>query len=664
MKSDDENSLFNVTRREALGLMGMTAAALTAGCVSEGSGRPGPKAIILGFDGMDYRLVSEMLGRGELPNFAKVAGRGSFLPLISSTPPQSPVAWSNFITGKDPGGHGIFDFIARDPKDYMPFLSLSKVTGSEKHIDAFGLEIPLSVGKAELLRKGDSWWEILERNGVPSTVISVPSNFPPVECDQRTISGMGTPDILGTYGTFSFYTSEPEEDAGVQGGKIVHVEVDEGVVEAELQGPSNSLKKEHPDIMLPFTVYVDEAAPQARISIGGHDVILKQGEWSDWLTLSFPLAMGFDVKGIARLYLKEVRPEFKLYVSPVNIDPAHPSVPISTPAKYSGQVTEAIGPHYTQGIPEDTWALNEGRLNEDEYLVQANIAKNERIALFRMELERFTRASAGVYFCYFGTTDTCSHMFWGHRDPNHPVYDPAVSPKYAGVIEGFYRDMDGIVGEALAALPEGTEFIIVSDHGFSPFYRAFHVNRWLLDNGYIGLLDESLGESGEFFENVDWSRTKAYALGLNGLYINLEGREGQGIVPASDRDALVAELAEKLGAVKDPKGGGTVISEAYDTAKIYTGEYKGIAPDMIIGYSSGYRGSWETALGKIPATLLDDNKKKWSGDHCMDAAFVPGIFFSSRKVDRGNMGLEDVAPSLLSLYGIPVPEDMVGKSFI
>ena len=657
---------FKVTRRGMLGMMGVTLAAAGLGCSSPaGSGKKGARLLILGFDGMDYLVVSDMIEAGELPNFAKVARGGSFSPLVSSTPPQSPVAWSNFITGKNPGGHGIYDFIARDPKTYMPFLSMAKVTESDKDIKLMGMSIPLSAGKAELLRKGKSWWEILEDNGIPATVLCVPANFPPIETSQRTLSGMGTPDILGTYGTFSFYTTKYVDATSVQGGKITQVSVRDGSVSSELTGPVNTLMEDKPDIRVPFTAYLDQAAPQVKLAISGNEIILKEGEWSDWLSVSFPLTPLFDIKGIVRVYLKSIKPEFELYISPVNIDPAKPSLPISTPADYSRELDRILGPFYTQGMPEETWALNESRLNEDEFLVQAHMALSERTALFKLELERFRHMGQGAYFCYFGTTDTTSHMLWLHREPGHPLYDPSYSPKYARAVDGFYQDMDRIVGHALENLNGDDALMIMSDHGFAPFNRAVHVNRWLLDNGYIVLKDEGRDESDEFFENVDMGRTKAYAIGLNGLYINLAGREGNGIVPdGPERNRITREIIDGLASVKDPKNGEFVMSGVYDAREIYSGAHTDIAPDIVLGYGRGYRGSWETALGKIPKELVSDNSKKWSGDHCVDPAVVPGIFFCNRKINTPSPYILDIAPSILTLFGIAPPGDMDGRSFI
>jgi len=650
-----------ISRRAVLGMLGMTCAAAGMGCSFGGRKKSDRKLLVLGFDGMDYRIVGEMMARGELPNFSKVARKGAFLPLVSSNPPQSPVAWSNFITGTNPGGHGIFDFVTRDPKTYEPYLSLSKASQSNTYLKLFSRHMLTNKGDAVLLRKGKSWWNILQENGVPSTVICVPSNFPPEDSDQRTLSGMGTPDLKGTFGTFTFYTSAEIGEDTVRAGKIRPVKVVDNVVETTIRGPRNNRVEGSPETEVPLKVYLDPADNKARITFQGQDFTLRQGEWSGWYEVDFNFTALAEVSGIVRFYLKSIGPEFWLYRSPINIDPDEPAQTISTPPQYSATMTEALGLHYTQGIPEDLIAFNEGWLNEDEFLVQMRLAMNERTALYRYELDRFCQASEGVYFCYFGSTDSCSHMFWRHRDPKHPHYDPKISPRYAGTIEEFYRVMDERVGYALDRISKKTTVFIMSDHGFAPFYRAVHLNRWLLENGYMAFLDPARDESGEFFDNIDWSRTTAYALGLNGLYINLQGREGKGIVPPEEKDTLVRELTEKLKQAKDPDRGGQMINEAYDSSAIYSGQYVGLAPDIVVGYNYGYRASWETVLGKVSKGVVRDSVMRWSGDHCIDPSFVPGIFFSSRKTDRESVRIEDIAPSILALFGVGAP-GMDGKS--
>jgi predicted AlkP superfamily phosphohydrolase/phosphomutase len=619
-----------------------------------------PKVLVLGFDGMDPNIVETLIAQGKMPNFKALAERGSFSRLETSVPPQSPVAWSNFITGMNPGGHGIFDFIARDPKTYLPFLSTT-ITGEAKRIIKIGKwRIPLSKGKVTLLRKGKAFWEILEQHGVPTVVLRMPSNFPPIGRTTRAVAGMGTPDILGTYGTFSWYTTKANVVTPESGGTIFTVSAFDNKVETKITGPANTFLEESPNAEIPLTVYLDPDYPAVKIVVADREIILSEGEWSDWAVVTFKMMPFVSVSGIVKFYLKSVRPDFELYMSPVQLDPMSPALPISTPADYSKELARAIGRFYTQGIAEETWALNEGRMNEHEYLEQAEFVLDQTKKMLDYELGRF---KWGLFFCYFSTTDPLQHMFWRMRDPGHPLYDAELAAKYGNTIEFYYTRMDSVLGHAVAKVGLDATVIVLSDHGFTSFRRNVHLNTWLYQNGYIALKDAYLGTSDEFFDNVDWSRTRAYALGINGLYINQLGREKNGIVaPGPEKDALLDELAAKLEAVIDPKTGEQVIAKAYKARDYYTGECVNEAPDMIVGYNAGYRGSWETALGKITRTLLTDNAKKWSGDHCMAKEVIPGILFTSKPMGSARPALYDLAPSILAEFGIEKDPAMNGNN--
>ncbi len=619
------------------------------------------KVIILGFDGMDPVLTAQWMDEGKLPNFKRLKEMGDFKPLLSSIPPQSPVAWSNFTTGMNPGGHGIYDFLIRVKETYFPDFSTAKVTPPKRTIKLGKWMIPLSGGKAENLRKGPAWWQILEENKIPATVYRVPSNFPPVETKQRTFSGMGVPDLLGTQGTFAFYTTTPYElKADISGGAIYEVEVENNVVKAQLVGPKNTLRKDEPDVTVDFTVYVDPDNRIAKIEIQDNELMLKEKEWSNWVQVKFKLMPLFSsVTGIVRFYMKEISPEFKLYVTPINIDPSSPALPICTPKKYAKELYKEFGYFYTQNMPEDTKALDHGILSEDEFLQQLNIVLEERMEVYKYELERFKE---GVLFYYFSTTDQGQHMYWRTIDPQHPAYTPELGEKYGNVIPGFYQAMDKALAMALDKMDDNTIIIIVSDHGFTSFRRAFHLNSWLKENGYVTLIDEWRQGEVELFLNVDWSATRAYGLGLNGLYINQAGREKYGIVQTGpEKDALLDELVQKLEQVIDPDTGERVISKAYKTKDCYQGSEVENAPDLIIGYNKGYRASWQTTLGKFPKVFFEDNTDKWSGDHCMDTALLPGILFCSEKVALEHPALYDIAPTILKIYGIEIPKEMVGK---
>ena len=614
------------------------------------------KVLVLGFDGMDPTILKGLIREGKLPNFEHLMKTGDFKPLATSVPPQSPVAWSTFITGMNPGGHGIFDFIHRDPDTMFPYLSTSQTLPPAKTINIGEWIIPFSSGKVNLLRQGRAFWEYLSENGIPTTIIRVPANFPPVNTKARQISGMGTPDIHGTYGTFSFYTDEQTETYGeISGGKIFSIGVVENKVKAKLPGPKNTFRKGNPQSSVDFTVFIDQENPVAKIVIQDNQIILNEGEWSDWVNINFEIIpLLHSVSGIARFYLKEVRPHFKLYVTPININPASPALPISTPQDYSDELSEEIGLFYTQGIPEDTKALSEKVLDDGEFLKQTNIVLEEELRMLKYELNRF---KSGLLFFYIGRADQLSHMFWRTMDPNHPAYDPIGKHRY--VIENSYIEMDMVLEKVLKRIDDDTTLIVLSDHGFAPFYRAFNLNTWLKNENYEILVDDSVGG---FFQNVDWTNTRAYGVGFSGLYLNLTGRERNGIVKPWEREALLDEISKKLLDIRDPKTGHRVISKVYKVEDIYTGPYVKDAPDLIIGYNRGYRASWETVLGKFPKEILRDNTEKWSGDHLMEAELVPGILLSNKKIKSKHPALHDIAPTILAEFGIPKQNGMVGNN--
>jgi predicted AlkP superfamily phosphohydrolase/phosphomutase len=620
------------------------------------------RLIILGIDGMDPQLLHRFMREGKMPNFAKLETEGDFRQLTTSIPPQSPVAWSNLITGMNAGGHGIFDFIHRDPKTLGLYFSASRVEGPKHAIHLGGWAIPLGGGSAEQLRKGVAFWQLLDQNGIPNTIFRIPSNFPPVAAKGKTLSGMGTPDLRGTYGTFSFYTDDPAAVAGpVEGGQIIPVQVENSRVTANLIGPDNSFRKGSPAAVEPFSVALDPLESVAKITVQGREFVLREGEWSDWIRVEFQLIPFFaNVKGMCRFYFKQAHPRFQLYVSPINIDPADPALPISTPSSYSRFLTDEAGEFHTQGIAEDTKALSDGVLDDTEYLRQARTVLAEHRRIFDAEFPRFNQ---GVFFFYFSSLDLNSHMFWRLMDPKHPEYDATLAAQNGSAIEDFYEQMDQVLGEVLPRLDDHTTLLVLSDHGFAPYYRSFNLNTWLLDNGYIKLKSDASRNSSEPFANVDWSQTRAYGLGLNGLYLNLRGRESNGIVErGTAADSLMAEIRGKLLAVQDPKAKLPVITRVDLASETYQGSYAREGPDLIVGYNRGYRAGWQTILGAFPPEEIEDNTNPWSGDHCMDYTLVPGVLLSNRKIAAEEPALTDIAPTILAEFGIAKAKGMIGQS--
>jgi predicted AlkP superfamily phosphohydrolase/phosphomutase len=630
----------------ALGL----AALLVTGCARPARGAP--RVIILGLDGLDYDLTRRLMKEGRLPGLSRLAQAGGLSPLGTAIPAQSPVAWSDFITGQDAGVHGIFDFIHRDPATMEPYLSTSR-TEPPRHVLRFGgWQFPLSGGKVELLRRGRAFWEILEQHGIPTTVLRIPANFPPSGTAGRELSGMGTPDILGGYGTFSYYTTDRLAFLGqsISGGNVYRVEETDGAVHARIFGPDHPLKVTPEKLTADFTVYVDPDRPAVKLVVGDEERLLQEGEWSDWVPVSFDLMPTQHLPVQARFYLKQVRPQLALYVSPLNFDPLAPALPISSPASYAAELARATGRYYTQGMPENTAALTAGVFSRAEFLAQAKIAGQEVRDQFPYVLRRFDR---GLLFYYWGNADLVSHMMWRPMDPGHPAYDPVSDPPFADAVPSAYEEADRLVTHALDHMGEDTLLIAMSDHGFTSWRRTFHLNAWLHQHGYLAVKDESLPRGRELLTNVDWTRTRAYGFGLNGLYVNLKGREKDGIVPPSERDALLAEIRRALESTIDPGTAKPAVGHLYLRDQTFTdGPQRPLGPDAVVGYAKGTRGADSSALGEIEKEVLVDNDKPWSGDHEMDTPEVPGILATSRPLGRPARNLRELNASVLAEFGV------------
>ncbi len=639
------------------------AVALTlAGCGDTGDARVASRSVvILGFDGLDHELTGKLIAEGRLPNFARLAEANGLGKLGTSVPPQSPVAWSDFITGSDAGVHGIFDFVHRDPKTMLPYLSTSRVVADPDAGEPWTLgdcQIPVDGGQMELLRHGTPFWEKLERAGVETTVMRMPANFPPSGSATRELSGMGTPDVLGTYGTFTFYTSELfYDDSKISGGgEAVEAWAEDGIVSTELIGPDNPFTKAKTKATAPFQVHLDPDEPVAKLVVGDEERILKVGEWSDWVPVSLDLGtcgkllMTPSIPAIARFYLKSVEPEFELYVSPLNLDPANPVMPISTPPDFAAELAETTGPFYTQGMPEDTKAFEGDVLGRDQFLEQVRIAHDEMVVQYQRLLADWR---GGLLFLYFGAADLTQHTMMETLDPSHPRFDPEVSPKYADVIPRTYALFDEFLGYVLEHAPEDALVVVMSDHGFTSWRRAFALNTWLWRNGYLAVRDPQSALDAKLFGAVDWSETRAYGLGINGLYLNLQGREKEGVVPASERLRLMQELKEKLLAEIDPATGRPAITQVFLREETYVdGGHREIGPDLVIGYAKGTRGSSASALGELEEEVLSDNTEEWPGDHLMDPDAVPGVLLTNRPLVRPAPTLRELHWSILAEFGV------------
>jgi predicted AlkP superfamily phosphohydrolase/phosphomutase len=659
--------------------------------------RAAQRVVIMGFDGMDPTLARQFMDAGKLPNLKALADGGTFRTLGSTQPSESPVAWSSFATGVNPGKHNIFDFLVRDFETYMPDLGMVK-----KHPPKFlwGM-IPTQRPKVTSTRGGTSFWVHAGFDGVKSTVLTVPVTFPPEEIEHgEMLSGLPLPDIRGTVGTFYYWASDLtswEEGNTEFGGYLKTLLFDNGVAETFLQGPESPILRQEErdlqakrkagnlsdqdkerlewlaknrDVQVPMKVRWSENSGTAEIDVDGHKLTLKPGQWSEWVPLTFKVNFLVRIHGMTQFLLIRADNEIQLYAQPVNFDPRNPPLPISKPDGFAQDLVERVGLYRTLGWAEPTWPLNEGRIDEATFLHDCERAFEDREKLI---FDQLKRDDWDLFVAVIETTDRISHMMWRLIDPRHPMYDAELAAKYGDSIEKVYRRADDLVGQLRAKLPPDAVFIVMSDHGFHSFRRGVNLNTWLVQNGYMkfegqsddkSMTDMFLGR-GKFWEGVDWKRTKAYAVGLGQIYFNLKGRESQGLVSAGDEyRALQEEMRGKLLELRDPDDAAEVFRDVYRRDDIYKGEYLQHAPDLQVGFNDGYRVGWQDTLGGVSRSgaVIENNNKKWSGDHCATATEISGgVFFSNRKISSETPHIMDLSPTVLKLLGVPIPADVDGK---
>ena len=615
------------------------------------------RVVILGLDGLDHGLTTRLLSEGKLPHLAALRDQGCFKPLGSTLPPISPVAWSSFQTGVNPGKHNIFDFLTPDLQTYQPKLSSVEIRPPRRALRLGKLRIPLGKADVRLLRKSKPFWNVLSEYGIVNCILRVPITFPAEKLRGVQLSAMCVPDLRGTQGMFSHYTTTAQQGGEKTGGEA-HVVVRKGnTVRAELLGPPHPLHSDRGPLKLPFVVTI-KGNGRAVLKIAGAKYELLQNQYTDWLQVRFRILPGMGVYGVCKFLLLGTEPDFELYVTPINLDPENPVMPLGYPAVYPVYLAKRQGSYATLGLAEDTWALNEHVLSDEQFLQQCLDFDREREAMFFDGLDKVQR---GVCVCVFDGTDRMQHMFWRYLDQDHPARPKEVSVQHANIIEDLYRRMDDLVGRTMAKCRDpGTLLMVLSDHGFNTFRRGIDLNRWLEENGYLVVDDKRRHE--EHLAGVDWSRTRAFAIGLTGIFLNIKDKYAQGIV-ASDGEAnkLRQEIAQRLASLVDSQTGTKAVKRAYIAQSVYRGPYKDHAPDVIVGYERGYRVSWDAAIGRTTREVFHDNTKAWSGDHCVDPSVVPGVLFCDRPIETDNPRLLDIGPTVLDLFGIETPDYMDGK---
>lgn len=631
------------------------------------------KVIVLGFDGIDPNLLEKWVSAGLLPNIRRLMTDGTYSRLRTTNPAESPVAWSSFATGLNPGKHGIYDFLTRNPLTYFPDFAQLTYKKSEF---LFGL-IPIKKPMVISNRGGISFWKLCADNGIKTVAISAPIAFPAEEINGgKLLSGLGVPDIRGTMGTFSYYATDLTEETvsdTEMGGKLVPISIKNGEVNTVIFGPRNPIpNSKKRDILVPVTFRVDKTNQRVTIILQGQQQTVKVNKWSDWFEIAFEITPLVTVYGICRFYILQVIPELRIYLAPINLHPAKPPFPTAYPKSFGVELVKELGLYKTLGWQEDTWALNENRINEDVFLEDVYYSTNE---LEKIAIYSYDKYRPNLFVAVFQGADRVEHMFWRFIDKRHPAYNHALAEKYSDAICKYYQKMDEIIGRFMRYVDENTTLIVMSDHGFKSYRKSVNLNTWLVKSGFMSLettetreynLENLFGREAVFFPNVDWSRTVAYVLGLGQIYINLMGREREGaVMPGKHYEEVCATIRSELKKLVDPVTKEKVVREVYLRDEIYSGSYLDKAPDLVVGFNDGYRISWQSCLGGMPPEIIQENRKNWSGDHCsFDPHITPGIILINKKIPLSNPHIIDIAPTVLKLLEVPIPKELDGKSLI
>jgi len=750
------------------------------------------RVIVLGFDGADAERARVMMDAGRLPNLTKLRDQGTFAPLHSTVPAESPVAWATANSGANPAKTGIPGFVKRSFADGLPAPDLGFKASESRALDeavegglvgflastspvergglvggaallvfwalfalllklrakvAFVLALLLGLlGAAGAVIAGrwlperiegivtnptqtSEFWEDAARAGVKSVVIDAAMSWDrPAVDNLELLAGLGVPDARGQYGDWFIYTDAqnvfqraPLGTATSTGGKVFRVDFREGRAKSFVYGPLDQKKigeareelaeiadklgrpglsdarvdelrarreqldqtilprllaldgTEEGRVSLPLDITADGEA--WKVAIGGQEQRLAVGQWSDWYRLTFEIDPLLKVRAITRAKVTKGKP-FELYVDMLHLDPADAPrwQAVSRPHNFGADLCEQIGePYETVGWACITMPLKDRRIDAVTFLQDIEFTARCREKLIMGALERGARLVVGIE----STPDRVQHMLYHLDDAEHPGHDPELAAtktlffgreiELRDAIERSYEQMDELVGKVMAKLAPNDILLVVADHGFQSFRRQVHLNTWLAQEGYLTLRDGvSLGDAGDIGAYVDWTRTKAYAIGLGTIYLNLQGRERLGTVAPEDAPALLDELIAKLKAMKD--GNGSPVRTVYKLADIHSGKHLEDEAELCVGFEGGWRASWATTSGGIrlseqdgkvvPASPFEDSLSPWSGDHVSVAGdLVRGIFYSNRSVTLPPEGpdLLHLAPTVLTLLGVPVP---------
>jgi predicted AlkP superfamily phosphohydrolase/phosphomutase len=584
------------------------------------------KTLILGLDAFDAVTFEHLSAKGKLPNLTQYVEANGYARFTVTNPPQSEVSWTSIATGLNPGGHGLFDFVDRDPATYALSVSL--------------LPTKRGIGGTQFVPPytARTIFDHAVEQGFPAMALWWPAMFPARPGSLvHALPGLGTPDIQGRLGVGTLFSTDAELPKGESKTTVVRLERrGRGRYAGLLSGPTRKTRTGSAESVLELQLEVADAK-SARLTIDKHRIELIEGEWSAILELSFKMGRFLSVRALTRVILSQIEPEVKLYFVPLQLHPLRSPWPYAGPRSFVKRTWKACGPFLTLGWPQDTTGLEDTCITDDQFLKLCSSIVDTREQVLMHHLDGFRE---GILASVFDSLDRVQHMYRRDRPD---------------IVENWYIKMDALFGRVRERMDRlgdrKAQIITVSDHGFSDFSYKVHLNRWLVEQGY--LTEKEGGEVGSL-RGADWSQSRAYAIGLNSLYLNLAGREGQGCVQESQKESLLDRLEDGLLAWRGPDGR-PVVQQAYRRENVFSGPYAAYGPDVVVGFAPGYRASAETGLGTWGEGTFEPNTDHWGADHCIDAEAVSGVLFANQDL----RGL--VAPSYRDIptlaVGAPLAQD-------
>jgi predicted AlkP superfamily phosphohydrolase/phosphomutase len=564
------------------------------------------RVVVIGLDGLEPTRVERLMAEGRMPHLKALGQQGGYQRLGTTLPPLSPVAWSSFSTGVNPGKHGIFGFVERDT-NYD--LRLTSASVRREPVRLGPLRLPWTRERPVFLRRSTSFWKLLGEAGVLTHVLRVPISWPPEPFPGFLLSAMGAPDLLGTQGTYTLFSTEPRP---LQHGKFRQLRAEAAGLRGEIEGPDQSR----------LFLWLGDS----ELEVGGRRLPLPEGQWTPWVQLSFGSA-----RGLVQFLRIDQR---SLYMTPIQIDPARPASPLSWPPLFSVALSELCGPFATCGLAEDTGAREDDVLNDQQFLAHAQGIHQEREKQFWHLLER---TPEGCLVAVFDGPDRVQHMFSRPQDES--------------VLEQMYEQMDALVGQARSRMRPDEVLLVLSDHGFKPLHTLVDVNAWLRDAGLLLARDDQ----------VDWPSSQAAVYNLSGVRLNQQGRESRGVVTTAEVGPLVEKI--RTGLLELEHQGEKVFQDVLLSRAVYQGPYVERAPDLVLGFNPGFGIFKDATRGKVSDRLFHANSSAWSGDHCFHPQSVPGVLFCNRPL-RASAHITDLPATILALHGLPTPAWMDGRSLL